>query len=287
MDELPPELDTLAFSSWRNWYPDYTLEVYDAPRIVEFLAQEYGPHVVALYHRLVPYAFKADLFRYCLLYKRGGVYSDLKQVALSRVDMNQLDFVGAWESHVSWDETLFHNPHHYAWLPRLQCTPCQNCFFACVPGHPYLKAALDVCLQNVYACRYNACSTDVTGPVMWGRAIAAVRPHAQELSIDSRREKWFAFYQCTNTRNQTEFYVTHLPTHNTTSGRARAHKIIKHKYDNSPGATWGQYPRLTHNHYGHLWNQQHIYSHEVPKKTSVFRGARTTHPRISKLTLTR
>ena len=43
-----------------------------------FIAREYPPDVVMAYDRLIPTAFKADLWRYCVLYKYGGVYLDAK-----------------------------------------------------------------------------------------------------------------------------------------------------------------------------------------------------------------
>ena len=44
----------------------------------EFIAREYPPDVLFAYDRLIPTAFKADLWRYCVLYKYGGVYLDAK-----------------------------------------------------------------------------------------------------------------------------------------------------------------------------------------------------------------
>ena len=43
-----------------------------------FIAREYPDHVLCAYDRLIPTAFKADLWRYCVLYKYGGVYLDIK-----------------------------------------------------------------------------------------------------------------------------------------------------------------------------------------------------------------
>ena len=44
----------------------------------EFIAREYPPDVLMAYDLLIPTAFKADLWRYCVLYKYGGVYLDAK-----------------------------------------------------------------------------------------------------------------------------------------------------------------------------------------------------------------
>jgi len=44
----------------------------------DFIAREYPPDVLMAYDLLIPTAFKADLWRYCVLYKYGGVYLDVK-----------------------------------------------------------------------------------------------------------------------------------------------------------------------------------------------------------------
>jgi hypothetical protein len=43
-----------------------------------FIEREYPPDVLMAYDRLIPTAFKADLWRYCVLYKYGGAYLDVK-----------------------------------------------------------------------------------------------------------------------------------------------------------------------------------------------------------------
>jgi hypothetical protein len=44
----------------------------------EFIASQYPPDVLMAYDQLIPTAFKADLWRYCVLYKYGGAYLDVK-----------------------------------------------------------------------------------------------------------------------------------------------------------------------------------------------------------------
>ena len=48
-----------------------------------FIMNQYPPDVLMAYDRLIPTAFKADLWRYCVLYKYGGVYLDIKLTANS------------------------------------------------------------------------------------------------------------------------------------------------------------------------------------------------------------
>ena len=43
-----------------------------------FISREFPDDVLYAYDNLIPTAFKADLWRYCILYKYGGVYLDIK-----------------------------------------------------------------------------------------------------------------------------------------------------------------------------------------------------------------
>ena len=52
--------------------------LFDDDECRAFIAREYPDDVLSAYDRLIPTAFKADLWRYCVLYKYGGVYLDIK-----------------------------------------------------------------------------------------------------------------------------------------------------------------------------------------------------------------
>jgi len=50
---------------------------YNDTDIVAFFSTHFPPVVLEAYHALIPGAFKADLFRYCVLLIHGGVYADV------------------------------------------------------------------------------------------------------------------------------------------------------------------------------------------------------------------
>ena len=60
--------------------PDYHHELYDDTDIEWFIASRYGSDMLRTYRRINPRygAARADLFRYLLIYKCGGVYLDIK-----------------------------------------------------------------------------------------------------------------------------------------------------------------------------------------------------------------
>lgn len=60
--------------------PQYLYEFYNSRDRRQFISQFYNSDVLDTYDGLVSGAFKADLFRYCWLYKNGGVYVDCKMI---------------------------------------------------------------------------------------------------------------------------------------------------------------------------------------------------------------
>lgn len=62
--------------------PGFELEYYSDKDSRKFVENNYDKRVLDAYDKLKPGAYKADLFRYAILYKRGGIYSDLSQTIL-------------------------------------------------------------------------------------------------------------------------------------------------------------------------------------------------------------
>ena len=65
-----------ACESWKVNNPDYKYIFYDAQQRIDFIKQNFQRPVLTAYSDIIPGAFKADLFRYCVLYIKGGIYAD-------------------------------------------------------------------------------------------------------------------------------------------------------------------------------------------------------------------
>ena len=105
-----------------------------------FIAENFPPEVHEAYESLIPGAFKADLFRYCVLYIHGGVYADIDVLLESNLDAVLTDDVSFM---VPIDE-----PVGCLW----------NGFMASVPKHPFLLRAIE---QTVNRVRRQETSVDV------------------------------------------------------------------------------------------------------------------------------
>jgi mannosyltransferase OCH1-like enzyme len=58
--------------------PEFEHFLYDDNDCKEFIEENFGDFVLNAYNSLIPGAYKADLWRYCVLYIYGGIYLDIK-----------------------------------------------------------------------------------------------------------------------------------------------------------------------------------------------------------------
>jgi hypothetical protein len=103
----------------------------------DFLDKHFPPQVREAYDSLIPGAFKADLFRYCVLLIRGGVYADVDTMMGPSLDDAIPDDVGFM---VPLDE-----PGKK--VGKRMCL--WNGFIAAAPGHPFLAKAIETIVNNI------------------------------------------------------------------------------------------------------------------------------------------
>ena len=58
--------------------PEFKHHLYDDTMCRDFIKQHFDQEVLYTFDRICPGAYKADLWRYCVLYIHGGVYLDIK-----------------------------------------------------------------------------------------------------------------------------------------------------------------------------------------------------------------
>ena len=70
--------------------PEFTHYLYDDTMCREFISQNFDADVLYSFDKLKPGAYKADLWRYCILYKKGGIYLDIKYRCISHFKLIEL-----------------------------------------------------------------------------------------------------------------------------------------------------------------------------------------------------
>lgn len=73
--ELNKPMYEESYKKWITLNPDYTMIMYDMVDVEQFM-KEYGTEEYLAWKKVIPNAYKADLWRACILYKYGGIYVD-------------------------------------------------------------------------------------------------------------------------------------------------------------------------------------------------------------------
>tara|TARA_B100001250_G_scaffold321459_1_gene284541 strand:+ start:2730 stop:3578 length:849 start_codon:yes stop_codon:yes gene_type:complete len=71
---------------YKKYASGYKIEIFDDYECKEFLRKEYGDSYVKRFDGISEGAHKADLFRYAYLFKKGGLYLDIKTLLLKNLD---------------------------------------------------------------------------------------------------------------------------------------------------------------------------------------------------------
>ena len=142
-----------AVDSWLDRNPDYDYYYYDDGDQRKFIQENFKEDVLRAYDKLIPGAYKADLWRYCVIYIKGGVYIDVKMgpyVPLDRMIDNDTDLVVVNDTHGG---TLY------------------NAFFAATSQHPAILNTIEIVVERVLKGEYGDHILYPTGPMAMGHAI--------------------------------------------------------------------------------------------------------------------
>lgn len=164
----------------REANPGWEYLFHDDAAAERLLADDYGPAMHALYHSISPLygAARADLLRYLILYRFGGVYLDLKSVAERPLD----EVIAPEDSFVvtQWDNGPGEEHEGFGLLQYLSDVPggeFLQWFIACAPGHPMMRAVIERVTDILRAYDpirdgVGRAVIRVTGPVPYTLAIA-------------------------------------------------------------------------------------------------------------------
>jgi mannosyltransferase OCH1-like enzyme len=158
---LPPTMKARS-QTIASLFANANHTLYTNTNLRKFIGDNYPKEVLNAYDKLVPYSYKADLARYCLVNKMGGWYFDIGlHTTLNAISMPCIENI---------DMIAFSDIH--------KCTgtiwsAINGCFYS-KPDNPVLKKAIDLIVHNCKTEYYGKTQLDPTGPNLFGRAIAEV-----------------------------------------------------------------------------------------------------------------
>lgn len=154
-NELPSDQILEKINNLKNLYSDYEYKLWNNNTIREFLKESFDLSVLEAYDTLLPYAFKADLARYCILYKYGGYYFDIAISLEEKIEYNY-DAV-LYEN--TFDKNVFGVEE---WLDVIE----NDALFFKDPEHPLLKEMIKRIENNVYELYYGHHPLCITSPIL-------------------------------------------------------------------------------------------------------------------------
>jgi len=224
-DILPPAQKSIS----RYFNPKtYEYVFWDKQKIRNLIKHNFSKAVLNTYDKLKPYAYKADLARYCIGYVYGGWYVDInieitnRPPSTNKIDMCLIRDFNSGTRTAPWQ--------------------LANGLFYTIPKHPVLKTAINMIVENVANEYYGKRSLSVTGPELFGRAVA-------QYGLDNEDTSYLLGDFVYNPKlNRKQFIFNDIP-------------IALHK--NSLG---GQVGIAGTNNYVNLWNDRDIYNNMSVKE---------------------
>tara|TARA_Y100000389_G_C17465466_1_gene525100 strand:+ start:969 stop:2732 length:1764 start_codon:yes stop_codon:yes gene_type:complete len=223
------------FKKTEELNPDIKIEYYDDSNCIQFIETYFEQIVVHSFNALIPGAYKADLFRYCVLYEKGGIYSDLTQnfnVSLNEIinfDNDSLVLV----------EDIRLNEYTYSGI--------QINFMAARPKLPIFKTAIWNICKNIRDNIYGKTCLEPTGPYLFRKCLnySNIKPRIELVQI-VRDEIPIVVFKT----SEELVYYNKLQNHN--------------EYLYNPQTLKND--KTTHTvHYSDLWNERNIYDTSIQK----------------------
>jgi mannosyltransferase OCH1-like enzyme len=125
--------------------PAFKYHLYDDNDCRKFIQENYPDDVLNAFDNLIPGAYKADLWRYCILYKYGGIYLDIKYKSHNRFKLINLT-----------------EKEHLVLDIDNECI--YNALMVCLPNNQELLTAIKYIVHNVKHKFYGNSALDPTGP---------------------------------------------------------------------------------------------------------------------------
>ena len=142
--------------------PAFNYQLFDDNDCYNFIKANFDKSVLNAYASLIPGAYKADLWRYCILYINGGIYLDIKYGPI-----NNFKFINMTES------------EHF--VLDADKNGIYNALLVCLPKNQKLLGAIKAIVENVKSKYYGSSVLSPTGPLLLNRFFT--QPEKQSLDM--------------------------------------------------------------------------------------------------------
>lgn len=202
-----------ATKTWIRFSNEFNYYFYDNEMCDKFMKENMNSRTYSAYSLLPMGVMKADLWRYCVIYKYGGIYTDI-------------------------DTICYVNPNIFINNAQLVVSPelgtnyfCQWTFAAC-PGSPFLKSIIDLSVERILTTPIKGehIIHYLTGPALFSDGIDKYLKE-NELPVFDNKSDYFNYpsslLRVFNPDNFHNKFVRHLGAGNDPDGwKTERYKIL-------------------------------------------------------------
>jgi mannosyltransferase OCH1-like enzyme len=151
--DLPPKMkQNVELLIKQN--PEFTHYLYDDKMCRDFIQKHFDEDVLWAFDKLKPGAYKADLWRYCVLYTHGGIYLDIKYNCINNFKLILLT-----------DQECWVKDRSYSICNNIKPTlGIYQAFIIATPRNNILKKSIDLIINNCKNNYYYQNDLSITGP---------------------------------------------------------------------------------------------------------------------------
>jgi mannosyltransferase OCH1-like enzyme len=135
--------------------PEIDFYIYDENESYEFIKNNFDDNVINAYNKLKPDSYKSDLFRYCILYLKGGIYYDIKFVIHKKL----IDLINKYQ-------TVYVKDFNH----------CDNAtytgFIITMPNNPVFLDCINLIVENTNKNYYGNNALYPTGPCLLSKSFS-------------------------------------------------------------------------------------------------------------------
>ena len=146
--------------------PEIKFLLFDENECKIFIKNNFSNEVYNAYNILSPSSYKADLWRYCVLFINGGIYLDIKYNTVNNFHLKYL----CSQEHYTFDHTgnkkSFWEDNEFGIYTSL---------IVCKPKNEILKKSIDMIVENVETYYYGKNALYPTGPGVLGKSFKNIK----------------------------------------------------------------------------------------------------------------
>lgn len=220
-NSLPPKMQS-NYERLCEMNPEIRFELFDEDKCRKFIDENYDKDVLDAYDRLVPSSYKSDLWRFCILYRNGGIYMDIKYITTNGFRLIEL----CEKEHFVLDRDNYWENNQMGIYTAL---------FSVKPRNKMLRACIQQITHNTENYYYGYNALYPTGPGLLGSV-------------------FFGNEFAQNIHRMRDIELFHIEASNSIVYK---NTIVLAVYD---GYRDEQSVYQNNLHYSHLWNQRAIYN---------------------------